>query len=354
MTPLSLNILSSFPNNHIDCIWCIKFHPTKNIFASCGSDKKVLIWEYSPSSKQYEKKSVLDKTHKSIIRSLDWDYSGTYLSCASFDGTISIWKINSTNNQQPLKFSCITVLEPNDSEIKSVSWSVSGSFISCCSRKGNIWIFEKDNEDFDEEEFICKSSFSAHKGDIKMVKFSPKEDILFSLGFDGDIKVWGLDLSGDDFILINTLKGHSGTVWFIEFFKEGEKFFTCSDDKKLILWNIDYSVKINDSKANPYENINLVACFEELHSRPIYNCSLTWDQNYVVTSSSDGCIKIVNIIKEENEKGGKEYKLLLAKTLKDAHEQYNVNFICASKNCNKIVSCGDDCCIKVWEIKEDK
>ena len=57
-----------------------------------------------------------------------------------------------------------------------------------------------------------------------MVKFSPREDILFSCSFDETIKVWDLDFSKDDFILINTLKNHGGTVWYIEFNKNGDKF----------------------------------------------------------------------------------------------------------------------------------
>ena len=35
---------------------------------------------------------------------------------------------------------------------------------------------------------------------------------------------------------------------------------------------------------------------------------------------------------------------------KDAHDQYNVNCISANKNGNEIISCGDDCSIKIWEF----
>ena len=117
---------------------------------------------------------TLEKIHKSTIRSVDWDYSGEYLSAASFDNNISVYKMTTSNNE--INLNLITVLETNDSEIKSVSWSLSGNFISCCSRKGSIWIWEKDLDDFNSEDFTCKSTYEGHKGDIKMVKFSPRED----------------------------------------------------------------------------------------------------------------------------------------------------------------------------------
>ena len=114
-------------------------------------------------------------------------------------GEAEIESINDTINLK-------TVLESNDSEIKSVSWSRSGNFLACCSRKGNIWIWEKEIDDFDSEDFSCKSTFEGHKGDIKMVKFCPNDDILFSCGFDESIKIWEQDYSKDDFVLMNLFR----------------------------------------------------------------------------------------------------------------------------------------------------
>lgn len=348
----TLNLLSEISNVHIDTIWCVKYHPFYNLFASCGSDKTVSIWEYSPSSKIYEKKSSLTNTHSSIIRSLDWDYSGKYLSLASFDKNLSIWKI--TNECSPYKFECITKLQPEDSEIKSVSWSVSGEYLACCTRKGNVFIFEKDNEDFDTEDYFCKSTIEAHKSDVKMVKFSPKEDVLFSCSFSYEIKIWKLDDNQDDFIFVNNLKEHSGTVWYIEFNKEGNLFFTCSDDKKLICWKIDYN------QERPYENIFKISEISNLHSRPIYCCCLTRDEKFIVTTANDGNISVVKINYKDKDRKNDNVELELVCVIKDAHDQYNANSITCCKNYkdienkNIIISCGDDCSIKFWELIEDK
>ena len=332
---MSLVLSSQFKDVHIDCIWCVKFHPAFQLFASCGSDCNIIIWEYDPTISNYKKSSILAKTHKSTIRNLDWDYSGKFLSAASFDNTISIWKI--TNALPPYQFTCLTTLDSGDSEIKSVSWSISGNYIACCSRKGNIWIWEKDEDEFQEEEFTCKSTFQGHKGDIKMVKFSPREDILFSCSFDESIKIWELDISKDDFNSINELKYHTGTVWFIEFNKNGDKFFTCSDDKSVVMWGINFEGE------KPYENINRLFVIDELHRWCIYSCCLDVEEKYLYTASEDGDIGIIEI--EGN-------KMKLVNKIKEAHGQQGVNCINVNKNQNEIVTCGDDCSIKIWNFQK--
>ena len=253
-------------------------------------------------------------------------------------------------------FSILDVLESNDSEIKSVSWSKCGNFISFCSRKGNIYIYEKDVDDFGSEEFSCKSIFAGHKGDIKMVKFSPNDNVLFSCGFDESFKIWEQDISKDDFVLINNIKEHSGTVWCIEFNKKGDIFFTCSDDTNLIMWGIgnENSFKNEDNNQNTetifdYENITKLAKISNLHSRPIYSCSLNYNENYLFTCSNDGNIGIIKIIINNKENNNK-YKIELVKMIKNAHEQFSVNCICSNKN--EIISCGDDCNIKIWKFEE--
>ena len=242
---MSLILKSSFPEIHIDCIWCIKYHPFKQLFASSGSDALILIWEYSKEKSDFIKKQALEKVHKSTIRYLDWDYSGEYLSAASFDFNISIYKMTNLNT-----LTCLTVLESNDSEIKSVSWSKSGNFIASCTRKGKIWIWEKEIDEFDE-----------------------------------NIKIWELNNTQDDYILINTIKGHEGTIWHIEFNKKGNIFFTCSDDKSLIMWGIgDILGNNNNEECNKvidYKNIIKLTKIDNLHLRPIYSCILSFDEKII-------------------------------------------------------------------------
>ena len=121
---------------HEDKVWCLSWHPTEDILASCGSDKNICIWSYIEETCNYILKAILEEGHSKTIRSISWDYTGNLLASASFDGTINIWKKSNFN------FECIAVLEGHENEVKSVSWSRSGSFLSSCSRDKNIWVYK--------------------------------------------------------------------------------------------------------------------------------------------------------------------------------------------------------------------
>ena len=349
---------------HKEYIWCIKFHPLQNIFASCGSDKIINVFEYSNLDKKYIRTSILSKTHKKTIRSLNWDYSGYYLAAASMDSTISIWKI--IEKTPKLKFECVNILEGHDSEVKSVSFSPSGKFLSSCSRDKTIWIWDieeinnkknnivndnniKENNNNalnnnDENynnliyEFSCNSVLQGHTQDIKMVKFSPIDDILFSCSFDNNIKIWKFKEYIDDWSCINSLNNHNGTVWCIDFNKKGNKFISCSDDKSIILYSIDFSIK------NCYENIIMIKKIENLHERFIYSISFLFNDNYFVSGGGDNKICVYRIYDNNFEKIYEK---------KDAFD-YDVNCVDCKKNENLIGSCSDDGTIKLWKIDFEK
>lgn len=118
---------------HKDRVWHVAWHPLyPNIFASCGGDTKVHIWSCcrvnaelkstpetaddnscekcaeniteglgdadvtvpgSPQNNGWKRISSLDTPHHHdrTIRHISWSPSGTYLACASFDSTVSIW-----------------------------------------------------------------------------------------------------------------------------------------------------------------------------------------------------------------------------------------------------------------------
>ena len=250
-----------------------------------------------------------------------------------------------------------TRLEFNFFPIKSAEEKIVTGVTENKEDSEEIYIYEKDVDGFGSEEFSCISIYEGHKGDIKMVKFCPNNNVLFSCGFDESFKIWEQDITKDDFVLINTIKEHSGTVWCIEFNKKGDMFFTCSDDMNLIMWKIGIANNINSDENNlntetifDYENIVKLAKIINLHSRPIYSCSLYYNENYIFSCSNDGNIGIIKIIKNKDEDGNDKYELKLINMIKDAHEKFSVNCICSNKN--EIISCGDDCNIKIWKFEE--
>ena len=95
-------ILKQTLDRHEDKVWCLAWHPTEDLMASSGSDKKIIIWSLhfeSDSDKNIRPIAELDESHSRTIRSLAWDYSGNYLASGSFDSTINIWKRKTLNNK---------------------------------------------------------------------------------------------------------------------------------------------------------------------------------------------------------------------------------------------------------------
>ena len=88
---------------------------------------------------------------------------------------------------------------------------------------------------------------------------------------------------------------------------------------------------------------------DNLHLRPIYLCTLSFNEKYIFTCSNDGNFGIIEIIK--NKTGDENNELKLIKMIKDAHEQLSVNCLCVNKD--EIISCGDDCNIKIWKFEEN-
>jgi cytosolic iron-sulfur protein assembly protein CIAO1 len=325
-------------DKHEDKIWFLSWSPSENILASCGSDKKICIWENMPTDGNsetnnkinYKCKAVLEDSHSRTIRAVAWHPSGTLLASASFDSTINIWKKNKN-----LEFECVASLEGHENEVKSVSWSISGQYLASCSRDKTIWIWEIE----DDTEFSCNNVLQGHTQDVKMVKWSPVEDVLFSCSYDDNIKVWKYEDSQEDWVCVNTLTSHTSTVWAIDITSDGKYLATCSDDKSIILW------KINDNK---YRDIKIQHKVVDAHIRPVLSISINFKDNFVATGSSDNSISIWKIVYAEKE--NENSRLELIENFKDAHDE-DINCVRWNPNKNILASCADDSLIKIWNFE---
>lgn len=120
-----------------------------------------------------------------------------------------------------------------------------------------IWDNEQDND------FSCNDIIQAHTQDIKIVKWCPNDDVLYSGSYDNTIKLWRYDESQEAWGNLNTLSAHSSTVWGIDISQNGKILVSCSDDKSIIIWYV-----------KGYDNIVKLSQLTGFHQRTVFSCSL--------------------------------------------------------------------------------
>ncbi|KAI8920166.1 WD40-repeat-containing domain protein [Powellomyces hirtus] len=326
---------------HTDRVWCISWHPTIPLFASCSGDKSVRLWKLDGGNGTWSCVSVLDDAHKRTIRSCAFSPDGRLLATASFDASTAVWERDESTGD----WECIATLEGHENEVKSVSWSASGSLLSTCSRDKSIWIWEV----VGESDFECLSVLQEHEQDVKMIKWHPNEEVLASASYDDTIKIWRED--DDDWYCSDTLKGHGSTVWAVDFDQTGNMLASVSDDRTLKFWQ--RRAPDNNNSALGYRQDpkwHCIATLPEHHSRTIYSVAWSKVHGRVATTGADNCIRIIEQVQPTTTDMP---TFTVATTLREPHGHSDMN---SAQWCpldreglgSLLATAGDDGAVRVW------
>ncbi|OQV18137.1 putative cytosolic iron-sulfur protein assembly protein CIAO1-like protein [Hypsibius exemplaris] len=316
---------------HDDRVWCVKWNPTGTLLASCGSDKKIVLW--GEEEGKWVAKVHLTEAHERTIRAVAWSPTGTYLASCSFDKTICIWKRDDTG-----VFGAIATLEGHENEVKCVAWSVSGEYLASCSRDKTVWIWSCEYDD----EYDCLSVLHSHSQDVKKICWSPVEDVLVSCSYDNTVKCFKDD--GDDWTCTDTLTGHESTVWAVAFDGTGKRLVTCSDDRTVKIWQRFNAL---DNSASQKPGWHCVCTLSGYHDRAIFDVDWSAIHGAIVSTGADDCIRIF----EENltaQDPLREPEFFAAASMPRAHSQ-DVNAVSWNPvRGHLLASCSDDGLVKIW------
>ncbi len=170
-----LQLITQLPA-HTEPAWQVAFNPTRNLLASCSTDKTFRLYSYSlPRSTSSNNDTSLPSAdsakptfnlvgstkteHKRTIRSIAWAPSGRTLATGSFDSTVGVWEEvdpesdmdedmdgeedgGSGKKEKFGEWECVTTLEGHESECKSVGFSSDGGLLGSCSRDKSVWVWE--------------------------------------------------------------------------------------------------------------------------------------------------------------------------------------------------------------------
>lgn len=195
---LQLQLVQELPG-HAEPAWQVSFNPSRNLLASCSTDRTFRLYSYnlpSPSSGTSEADgeigtkypsasdpkpafnlvSTIKTEHKRTIRSIAWAPSGRTLATGSFDSSVGVWeevdpedddieteagnegvfRAKSEEDDDDMasesgiqagssrskEWECVTTLEGHESECKSVGFSHDGGLLASCSRDKSVWVWE--------------------------------------------------------------------------------------------------------------------------------------------------------------------------------------------------------------------
>ncbi|CAF3358431.1 unnamed protein product [Rotaria sp. Silwood1] len=188
---------------HTQDVKNLKWHPQKDILASCSYDDTIKI--YIEDSDDWSCASSLE-SHTSTVWACDFDATGKRLVSCSDDKTVKIWQAYEKNNQQGIRstngvypvWKCVcTISGYHKQPIYDVKWCPLTGLIATACGDNSIRIFrEEETKQTDAlpSFSLIASNTHAHSQDVNRLSFNPKEaGLLASCSDDGTVKLWRIE-----------------------------------------------------------------------------------------------------------------------------------------------------------------
>ena len=322
-------------------LWSVSGNSTKKVVTTCGADGKISLYN-TENSVKFDSVEASSEYHQNrSLRRCEISPCGNYVAIASFDSTISLWKIINDNEKYSLEY--WQSLEGHESEVKGISWSRNGQYLATCARDKNVWIWEL----FDEVEFDCAAINSGHMQDVKDVSFAINQNnILASCSYDGSVRVWEEDGedSGDwvETAHIDILR--DGTVWSVIFLDELDPVFHA--EYRLVLACVDSAGKVciygNPIGEDDWELISSFTLTSQLQPELVVY-SICGDSSGLFVCCDDNSIRKLKF---------GENKVLSEVWCESCAHENDVNDLFFDKKDKKLYSVSDDRTLKIWKVDE--
>jgi WD40 repeat protein len=369
-------------NAHSAKITSVAISPTQSVFATCGGDAMIKLWELETGNL-----IRMLVGHEDVVNGIRFSSDGRLLVSASSDRTAKVWvveegtelvncqghfdelnevcfsadnaEIFSASDDQTARVwnarrkSSTVVLKAHENVIWQADFSPDGQRIVSASEDGTVRISNVETGQLigerieNEAPVLCVAhsptvdqfvtgdvhsmlrvfdskngrqihSVKAHEEYIWDVCYSQDGKRLLAGSSEGTFSIWNTD----DWSLVKTVDAHEGELGSARFSNDGKYIVTASDDRMVKLWDA--------------ESLELIRAFSG-HGNSVWRAIFSPNDKMIASSSYDGEIIIWNL------DGGRIQTI-------SAH-QNQIAGLTFSNDGKRVVSASDDQSLKIWNIE---
>ena len=217
-------------------VWGVDINRHRSLFASCGDDHKIKLWESSTDSNtnntQPQEKSHIAccSGHSDAVRSVRF-YSGmdvqrqSWLVSSSDDRTVRVWSYLIAT----LDVQCLHIFGHNDRVTSAVFCPNDDSLIVSSSLDHTIRVW-------DTNFAVVKFWLEGHTAGVTSVSVHPSLPLLISAGNDRQVKLWRM--SETKAWEVDTLIGHSSNVSDCYFDQWTDTAFSSDENGNIRIWDV--------------------------------------------------------------------------------------------------------------------
>ncbi|MEI6173805.1 MAG: hypothetical protein WCR01_08630 [Bacteroidota bacterium] len=216
----------------------LAMHPAKNIFASAGSDGKLLLWNYNNS---LFTKSLIDSVAGKITCA-SFSPDGTWLAYGTGGGAV---KTIAINGQPSLPFTLLN----NGNAILSITFSKDGKSLAAGLSNGTIKVWNMVDQAAKPLEILGR-----HASGVTALTFSQDGGELASSSYDRTMTLAGFPTLEAKPI---SIENHDLWVYDIVFSPDDKQLISCSADKTIRIVSTENSMMAENLKKELKRNMTL-------------------------------------------------------------------------------------------------
>ncbi len=235
--PGALKSSQQVVHGHTSIINELAMHPAKNIFASAGSDGKLLLWRYE---NELFTKTIADSTIGKMSCAA-FSPDGQWLAYGTGSGTIKA--ISLTKKSPPF------LLTPSGSAVLSITFGNDGTTLAVGLSNGIIKVFDLNQPGANPQEIIGR-----HTSGVTALAFSRDGGELASSSYDRTLKL--AEFPSREVKPIS-IENHELWVYDILFAHDDKQLISCSADKTIRILSTENAALADKLKKQLTRNMTM-------------------------------------------------------------------------------------------------